>query len=57
VSSYCPNFTYALGPRAISSTEGSFDSRLALGLEAQFDEEHLGGFEIVDNDENVVHQY
>src|SRR5216117_3879192 len=27
-----------------------FDCRLALELEAQFDEEHLGGFQIVDND-------
>jgi len=32
-----------------------FDCRLALELEAQFDEERLGGFEIVDNDEDVVH--
>src|SRR5262245_14186777 len=32
-----------------------FDCRLALELEAQFDEERLDGFEIVDNDENVVH--
>src|SRR5205814_9436179 len=32
-----------------------FDCRLAFELEAQFDEECLGGFEIVDNDENVIH--
>src|SRR2546425_12374043 len=34
-----------------------FDCRLALELEAQFDEERLGGFEIVDNDEDVVHPF
>src|SRR6266545_6587566 len=34
-----------------------FDCRLALKLEAQFDEERLGGFEIVDNDEDVVHPF
>src|SRR5438309_688916 len=34
-----------------------FDCRLALELEAQFDEERLDGFEIVDNDENVVHPF
>src|SRR5881275_1662826 len=32
-----------------------FDCGLALELEAQFDEERLDGFEIVDNDEDVVH--
>jgi hypothetical protein len=31
-----------------------FDCRLALELEAQFEEERPGGFEIVDNDEDVV---
>src|SRR2546426_9053461 len=34
-----------------------FDCRLALELEAQFDEERLGGFEIVDNDKDVVHPF
>src|SRR5437867_3555320 len=34
-----------------------FDCRLALQLEAQFDEERLDGFEIVDNDEDVVHPF
>jgi len=34
-----------------------FDCRLALELEAQFDEKRLGGFEIVDNDEDVVHPF
>jgi hypothetical protein len=32
-----------------------FDGLLALELEAQFDEERLGAFEVVDNDEDVVH--
>jgi hypothetical protein len=35
--------------------QGPFDCRLALELEAQFDEERLDGFEIVDDEENVVH--
>ena len=39
------------------SDRGPFDRRLALELEAQFREERLGGFEIIDNDENVVHPY
>ena len=34
-----------------------FDCRLALQLQAQFDEERLGGLEIVDNDEDVVHPF
>jgi hypothetical protein len=34
-----------------------FDGLLALELEAQFDEERLNGFEIVDNDEDVVHPF
>jgi hypothetical protein len=34
-----------------------FDCRLALQLEAQFDEERLDGFEVVDNDEDVVHPF
>src|SRR5204862_938069 len=34
-----------------------FDCRLALQLEAQFDEERLDGVEIVDNDEDVVHPF
>ncbi len=38
-------------------TKGPFDCRLALELEAQFDEEGLGGFEVVDNDEDVVHPF
>src|SRR5262249_44854891 len=33
----------------------SFDCRLALEREAKLDEERLHGFEIVDNDEDVVH--
>src|SRR5437764_11693549 len=37
--------------------QGPFDSRFALELEAQFDEERLGGLEIVDNDEDVVHPF
>jgi hypothetical protein len=28
-----------------------------LELEAQFDEESLGGFEVIDNDEDVVHPF
>src|SRR5213082_692321 len=39
------------------SDQRPFDCRLALELEAQFDEERLGGFEIVDNDEDVVHPF
>src|SRR5262249_31951770 len=38
-----------------SADQRPFDCRLALKLEAQFDEERLGDFEIVDNDEDVVH--
>lgn len=34
-----------------------FDCRLALQPEAQFDEKRLGGFEVVDNDEHVVHSH
>ena len=34
-----------------------FDGLLALEREAQFDEERLDGFEIVDNDEDVVHPF
>jgi hypothetical protein len=34
-----------------------FDCRFALEREAQFDEERLDGFEVVDNDENVVHPF
>ena len=34
-----------------------FDCRLAFELEAQFDEERLHGFEIVDNDQNVIHPF
>jgi hypothetical protein len=34
-----------------------FDCRFALEREAQFDEECLDGFEIVDNDEDVVHPF
>ena len=37
-------------------TKGPY-GRLALKLEAQVDEEGLGGFEIVDNDEDVVHPF
>ena len=33
----------------------SFDDRLAFELEPQLDEERLHGFEIVDDDEDVVH--
>src|SRR2546427_10640320 len=40
-----------------SADQRPFDCRLALELEAQFDEERLGGFEIVDNDEDVVHPF
>ena len=36
---------------------GSFDRRLALELEAKFDEERLHCFEIVDHDEDVVHPF
>src|SRR5437762_8526759 len=31
------------------------DLRLAIQLHAEFDEERSGGFEVLDNDENVVH--
>ncbi len=40
-----------------ASDQRPFDCRLALELEAQFEEERLGGFEIVDNDEDVVHPF
>jgi hypothetical protein len=39
------------------SNQRPFDCRFALKSEAQFDEERLGGFEIVDNDEDVVHSF
>jgi hypothetical protein len=38
-------------------TEGPSTVVSPLELEAQFDEERLGGFEIVDNDEDVVHPF
>ena len=45
------------GPDILESDQAvdrrPFDCRLALEFEAQFDEERLGGFEIVDNDEDV----
>src|SRR5690606_8127766 len=34
-----------------------FDHRLALNLEAELDEERFHGFEIVDDDEDVVHSF
>ncbi len=37
-----------------SPDQRPFDCRFALKLESQFDEERLGGFEIVHNDEDVV---
>src|SRR6266436_3899912 len=40
-----------------SPDQRPFDCRLPLELEAQFDEERLGGLEIVDNDEDVVHPF
>jgi hypothetical protein len=49
------------GPNILESDQAPdrrlFDCRLALGLKAQFDEERLGGFEIVDNDEDVIHPF
>jgi hypothetical protein len=41
----------------MSADQRPFDCRLALELEVQFDEERLGGFEIIDNDEDVVHPF
>jgi hypothetical protein len=38
-----------------AADQRSFDCRFSLELQAQFDEERLDGFEIVDNDEDVVH--
>jgi len=40
-----------------SPDQRPFDCRLSLELKAQFDEERLGGLEIVDNDEDVVHPF
>src|SRR4029079_11051470 len=37
--------------------QGPFDGLLALKLEAQFDKDRLSNFEIVDNDEDVVHPF
>ena len=37
--------------------QGPFDRLLALKREAQFDKERLSSFEIVDNDEDVVHPF
>jgi len=37
-----------------ASGQGAFDCRLVLELQAQFREENLGGFEIVDNNEDIV---
>ena len=35
----------------------SFDGRLAFKREAQFDEEGLGGFQIIDDEEHVIHSF
>jgi hypothetical protein len=37
-----------------SPDQRPFDCRLPQELKAQFDEERLGGLEIVDNDEDIV---
>lgn len=37
--------------------QGPFDFRFALELQDRFYEERLGGFEIVDHDEDLVHSF
>jgi hypothetical protein len=55
-SQHCDGSPNILEPDQASDSR-PFDYRLALEPEAQFDEESLNRFEIVDNDENVVHAF